>query len=272
MRRKNPRRKPLKKTRKKKYNGGIPWLSNKQMKKLRPFFPKSRGKPRVDDQRVLSGILYVQQVGCRWQDALPIYGPYKTLYSRWVRWSRNDWFTETMRKLASRSKQLHILMIDATHIKVHRTATSFRANAGELGRFIGKTKGGWNTKLHAICDGEGRIIDIYLTGGNANDFKGAEVLLKNLPKRVKYFLGDKGYDGNWVRNFLKSLGITPCIPGKKSRIKKIRYNKKLYKERNKIERAFCKIKDWRRLAMRYDRCPEMFMSTCAFAVMVKFWL
>ena len=53
MRRNNPRRKPLKKAREKKYNGGIPWLSNKQMEKLRPFFPKSRGKPRVDDQRVL---------------------------------------------------------------------------------------------------------------------------------------------------------------------------------------------------------------------------
>ena len=93
-----------------------------------------------------------------------------------------------------------------------------------------------------------------------SDYKGAEVLLERLPERgVGHFLTDMGYDANWIRNFLKSIGITPCIPGTDNRKKPILYNKELYKERNKIERAFSRIKDWRRVGHRYDRrrcsCP-----------------
>ena len=64
------------------------WLTSAQVKRLRPFFPKARGKPRVDDRRVLSGILHVLRDGLRWQDAPVVYGPHKTLYNRFVRWSR----------------------------------------------------------------------------------------------------------------------------------------------------------------------------------------
>lgn len=226
----------------------------------------------MDDQRVLSGIMYVQQTGCRWRDAPAIYGPHKTLYTRWRRWSKQGWFDETMQKLAKRSKKIRIIMIDSTCFKAHRTSSSLGAHVGELGRLIGKTRGGWNTKLHAMCDEKGRIIAIYLTGRNTSDYKGAEVLLERLPKRVEHFLADMGYDSNEIRNTLKSLGITPCIPGRSLRNKPIRYDKKLYKKRHKIENAFAKLKDWRRIATRYDRCPEMFLSACAFAVMVKFWL
>ena len=114
---KTPRRKTRKKARKKRYNGGFIWLSNKQMKKFVPLFPKSRGKPRVDDQRVLSGIAHVQQVSCHRQDAPAVYGPHKTLYSHWNRWSKNDWFRQTMRKMSSLSKKIQVIMIDSTYFK-----------------------------------------------------------------------------------------------------------------------------------------------------------
>ena len=266
------RKKPRKKTRNNACKNDLPWLSNKQMKKLRRFFPTPRGKPRVDDQRVLSGIIFVQMTGCRWRDAPAIYGSHKTLYTRWRRWSQKGWFEETMRKMGRQSKKIHIVMIDATYIKVHRTAISLKCYAGELGRLIGKTNGGWNTKLHAICDAKGRIIDICLTGGNASDYKGADILLERLPQKVECFLGDMGYDSNKNRKTLRSKGITPCIPGRSMRKKPIRYKKALYKKRHKIENAFAKIKDWRRVANRYDRHPDMFLSACALAVMVKFWL
>ena len=63
------------------------WLTDEQMGRLRPFFPKSHGKPRVDDRRVLSGIIFVNRNGMRWRDAPREYGPHKTLYNRWKRWS-----------------------------------------------------------------------------------------------------------------------------------------------------------------------------------------
>ena len=106
----------------------------------------------------------------------------------------------------------------------------------------------------------------------ASDYKGADVLLRRLPEGVEWFLADGGYDGNWVRKLLKSMGITPVIPGRSSRKKTIRYNKKLYKQRNRIERAFAKLRDWRRIDHRYDRCPEIFLSACAFAAIVIWWV
>ena len=214
----------------------------------------------------------MQQVGCRRQDAPTVYGTHKTLYSRWNRWSKNGWFGETMEKLAIRGKKAHIIMIDSTCFKAHRTAAGLKCYAGELGRLIGKTRGGWNTKLHAVCDAKGRILSLYLTGANVSDCKGVEVLLEKLPRRVEPFLGDMGYDSNEIRNLLASMGITPCIPGRSMRNEPIQCDKKLYKQRHKIENAFSKLKDWRRVATRYDRCPEVFESACAFAVMVKFWL
>ena len=77
------------------YSGG-----NAQMERLRPFFPKSRGMPRVDDRRVLSGIIYVQKNGLQWKDAPAVYRPPKTLYNRFVRWSRMGVFARIFTELA----------------------------------------------------------------------------------------------------------------------------------------------------------------------------
>ena len=255
------------------------WLTDEEVEKLRSYFPTPRGKRRVDDKRVLSGIIFVQRTGCRWRDAPEVYGPHKTLYTRWRRWSKAFWFVEMLQKMSDENKELveedgeiGNISMDATYCKAHRTACSMVAHTGELGRLIDRTKGGKNTKLHAVCDGKLRIFDIHLTDGSASDYKGAEVLIRRLPKWGRRLLADKGYDGGQVRKDTRSKGLTPCIPGRKNRVKTIRYNKKLYKQRNKIERAFGRIKDWRRVATRYDRCPEMFLSACALAAIVKFWL
>ena len=77
------------------------WLTDEQMERLRPFFPKSHGKPRVDDGRVLSGIVFVNKNGLRWRDAPSAYGPHKTLYNRWKRWGEAGVFTRMMEGLAA---------------------------------------------------------------------------------------------------------------------------------------------------------------------------
>ena len=100
------------------------WLSEAQMVRLRPFFPKSHGPPRVDDRRVLSGIIFVNRNGLRWRDAPLEYGPPKTLYNRWVRWSRKGVFARILIELARAGDETDMVMIDATHLKAHRTASS----------------------------------------------------------------------------------------------------------------------------------------------------
>ena len=106
------------------------WLTDEQMARLRPFFPKSHGKPRVDDRRVLSGIIFVNRNGLRWRDAPREYGPAKTLYNRWKRWSDMGVFARMMEGLAAASPEPKTIMIDATYLKAHRTATSLRSKKG----------------------------------------------------------------------------------------------------------------------------------------------
>ena len=102
------------------------WLSDEQVERLRPYFPKPRGKPRVDDRRVLSGILFVLRNGLRWQDAPAVYGPHKTPYNRFARWSRMGVFARIFRDLAKPGADGDTLMMDSTHLKAHRTAASLR--------------------------------------------------------------------------------------------------------------------------------------------------
>ena len=106
------------------------WLTDEQMAKLAPFFPKSHGKPRVDDKRVLSGIIFINRNGLRWRDAPWEYGPHKTLYSRWTRWSEKGIFARMMIGLAADHGEEKTVMIDATYLKAHRTATSLAVKKG----------------------------------------------------------------------------------------------------------------------------------------------
>jgi putative transposase len=99
-------------------------LSPAQMARIAPFFPLSHGVPRVDDRRVVSGIIFVIRNGLRWRDAPAAYGPHKTLYNRFIRWSRLGVFNRILAGLAGQAGEPDRLMIDATHLKAHRTAAS----------------------------------------------------------------------------------------------------------------------------------------------------
>ena len=100
------------------------FLTPAQMSKIEAFFPKSHGIARVDDRRVVSGIIYVVKNGLRWKDAPKAYGPYKTLYNRFRRWSDLGVFDKIFSYLAAADSPPDTLMIDATHLKAHRTASS----------------------------------------------------------------------------------------------------------------------------------------------------
>jgi putative transposase len=99
-------------------------LTLAQMRRLSPHFPLSHGIARVDDRRVLSGIIYVIRNGLQWRDSPTAYGPHKTLYNRFVRWSRMGVFDRIFAALAAEGGAPERLMIDSTHLKAHRTAAS----------------------------------------------------------------------------------------------------------------------------------------------------
>ena len=107
------------------------WLTDEQMARLQSYFPKSHGRQRVDDRRVLSGIIFVNRNGLRWRDAPKEYGPAKTLYNRWKRWGDKGVFIQMMEGLAVPEAAEHkTIMIDATYLKAHRTASSLWVKKG----------------------------------------------------------------------------------------------------------------------------------------------
>ena len=111
-----------------------------------------------------------------------------------------------------------------------------------------------------------------LTGGEASDFKGYLPVMDADGPAPKVLLADKGYDADWFRAALAQRKITACIPSKSNRKAPIPHDTALYRQRHKVENMFGKIKDWRRIHTRYDRCAHTFMSAICIAASVIFWI
>uniref|UniRef100_A4WNW4 Transposase, IS4 family n=1 Tax=Cereibacter sphaeroides (strain ATCC 17025 / ATH 2.4.3) TaxID=349102 RepID=A4WNW4_CERS5 len=138
------------------------------------------------------------------------------------------------------------------YVRIHRRLRCYRRHLGQ--------------RCRSGNEGGGRSLT-----GQVSDYTGAAALLSSLPA-AEWLLADRGYDADWFREALKDKGIKPCIPGRKSRGKPIKHDKRRYKRRNRIEIMFGRLKDWRRVATRYDRCPKVFLSAVALAATVMFWL
>ncbi len=104
------------------------------------------------------------------------------------------------------------------------------------------------------CDDQGKPLILLLTEGQKNDVKGAEHMLEHLPRNA-VLIADRAYDSKAFRNALAERGITACIPSSRTRKIPIPHDERLYRQRNVVERLLARLKDFRRIAMRYDRCP-----------------
>jgi transposase len=199
------------------------WLTDDQWQRIAPFLPTDiRGKDRVDDRRVISGILHVLKSGCRWCDCPPAYGPPTTIYNRFVRWARRGVWERMFRELADRGRSAETQMIDSTHIKAHRSASG--GKGGEQKQAIGRSRGGRNTKIHAIADSKGRLLSILLSGGEAHDCPVAERVIRRT-KAAKKLLGDKAYDSAELREWLENRGTKAVIPNKCNRKQPFSFNR-----------------------------------------------
>jgi transposase len=213
------------------------WLSDTQWAAIEPHLPKNHPGARcVDDRRVISGIIHVLKTGCRWCDCPQEYGLSTTVYNRFNRWSRWRFWLGLLKALATSGAVTRSTAIDSTYVKAL-----------------------------------GRPFALHLTAGNVSDIKAAPVLLVGLTG-ARYVLADKGYDANALRKMLRSVSIVPVISGRQNRKRAIAYDKQRYRDRHLIENAFCRIKDFRRVATRYDKLARNFLSAVALAALVAFWL
>jgi transposase len=142
---------------------------------------------------------------------------------------------------------------------------------GEQKQAVGRSRGGRNTKIHALADAKGRLIAILLTGGQAHDCPVARRLIDRV-EPAERLLGDKAYDGNELREKLDRRGTKPVIPNRTSRKCPFPFSKHLYKMRWRIESAFNKLKDFRRIATRYDKLARNYLASVCLAAALVWWI
>ena len=146
-----------------------------------------------------------------------------------------------------------------------------RRKRGAFHHAIGRSRGGRTTKIHALTDDLGRPLAFLITPGNTHDLAGARELLATIrpPRRL---LADKAYDANSLRIWLKERRIKAVIPPNPTRKHPHSYDPDAYKGRNLIERMFCRLKDFRRIAIRYDKRADVFLSTILLAAAITWWI
>ena len=141
---------------------------------------------------------------------------------------------------------------------------------GEQKQAIGRSRGGRNTKIHAIADAKGRLLSVLLTGGQAHDRPVAERLIRRT-KPARKLLGDKAYDSAELRHWLANRGTKAVIPSLSNRKHPFSFNKKAYKDRHHVENAICRLKDFRRIATRYDRLARNFLAAVCLVATIVWW-
>ncbi|SFV15114.1 Transposase [Methylobacterium sp. 174MFSha1.1] len=136
---------------------------------------------------------------------------------------------------------------------------------------IGPSRAGATTKIHVLTDVIGRPGVIHPTPGNASVVKTTPAVLEKAPARARQLIADKGYDADWLRQDLREHGISVIIPGTRARKRKIRLDKRRFRDRWRVEAVICRLKGFRRIATRYDKLARNFASALAPAAIIAFW-
>ncbi len=229
-------------------------MSEARFARLAPLLPReTRGVPRVDDRLVISGILHV---------------PRKTLCNPFVRWAAKRVWEKLFLALSEAGGPPSALMIDATHVKPHRSAAG--GKGGGEARAIGCSRGGRTTKIHRAVDESGRPRRLIPRPGHRGDVLVAAELIEGFTPEV--CLADAAYDSNALRAVLIEKGATPVIPNNPTRERPRPFDREAWRRRNAIERTFCRLKDWRRVPTRYDSLATNFLATVTIAAIVSYWL
>ncbi|WP_236735607.1 IS5 family transposase [Agrobacterium tumefaciens] len=248
-------------------------LTDMEWRIIEGLLPTERGRksrPSHDNRRYLNGRLHVLRVGCPWRDMHERYGKWNSVYVRFRRWAEQgvwDALLETLVELGLTDDWQH--MIDSTTVRGHSQAAG--AKGGAYQEAFGRSRGGFTTKIHARADGQGRPLGFVLTGGEASDYNAVPDLLAIPVCKPRLFLADKGYDGDFLREELLIHGIRPVIPPKANRKNPPACDFRAYKDRNRIERMFNRLKQFRRVATRYDKTRKSFSAFLALAA-AKIWL
>jgi transposase len=212
---------------------------------------------------VLESILFVLTEGCSWRAIDRPQARWNSVYQYFRRWCQCGVLRTVLIQFGPElAPGWHF--VDSTHVKVH--ADGSNPAGGQALQAMGRTKGGLNTKIHALVNARSQALVIALSGGNQADISLAEELTECLPEGST-LIGDKGYDSSTLRQTAAAQGIKTCIPARSNRTTTVPFAPSIYRRRHRVENFFEKIKRYRRVATRYDKLAETFLGFVCLAIL-----
>ena len=209
---------------------------------------------------MLNGVLWILRTGAPWRDLPYEFGSWQTVYKRFNTWAKSSCWNGILDILAD-DADLESIMVDGSYTRAHQHSAG--GEGGREAQAIGLSRGGLTTKIHAVVDSLGNPIRLKLTGGNAHDSVPALELIGGLS--ADNVIADKAYDAQTIIELIQAQGSNPVIPPKKNRIEQREYDKHLYKERHLVECFFCKLKEFRRIATRYEKLSVTYLAMVTIA-------
>jgi transposase len=277
-------------------------LSDTQWAQLAPLLPperpKKRGHPWQPHRQVLNGILWRLRTGAPWRDVPARYGPWQTCYDRYVRWQQQGLWIQIRQALQAQQDaagRLHWAAgsLDSTIVRAHQPAAGAPGGAhGPQREALGRSRGGLTTKIHLLCDAQGRPLGLHLSAGQASDSKHLEPTLDRVRvprggrgrprQRVGRVLLDKGYSYARCRTALRRRQIAALIPERRDqqarRAARGRrggrppyFNAVQYRRRSWVERCINRLKQWRAVATRYEKRASHYLGLVTLAA-IMIWL
>jgi len=212
---------------------------------------------------VLESILFVLIEGCSWRAIDRPQARWNSVYQYFRRWCQRGTLQNVLTQFGPELVSgWHF--VDSTHVKVH--ADGSNPAGGQALQAMGRTKGGLNTKIHAVVNARSQAVVIALSAGNQADISLAEELTECLPEDST-LIGDKAYDSSTLRQTAATKGINTCIPGRSNRTTTVPFSARLYRRRHRVENFFERIKRYRRVATRYDKLAETFLGFVCLAIL-----
>lgn len=215
----------------------------------------------------LEGVYFIMRTGAQWIELPKYYGKHKSLHKRFFSWSKRGVWNDIL-SFFSQDCDMESVMIDASTIRAHACASGYKKDQQNQ-QALGRSRGGFTTKIHACVDALGNPLRFILTPGQSSEIKQASKLIEGISNAN--VLGDKAFDCDEFLEQIVSQNCTPIIPSKENRKIKRNVDYYLYKERHLIECFFSKVKYFRRIFSRFDKLAEAYMGFLAFASTI-IWL
>lgn len=217
-----------------------------------------------DKSRIfVDAVHWIMRTGAQWRDLPDEFGEWNTIFKRFARWSDKEVWNN-LHEHFIREPDMEWLLIDSTVTRAHPCAAGApKKNGGQAEQALGKSVGGFSTKIHATVDALGNPLRLLLTGGQRGDATQAIPLLEGFD--FSGVLADRGYDTNDILDFIAQNDAEAVIPAKKNRIIQRDIDWHVYKERHLVECFMNKIKQYRRIFSRFEKYASRYMSFLSFA-------